>query len=128
VHPRLHCRPTYLQGLEQLQPLYQVIGDGVKIFSSLKHILLQQFPYSPSQLVGPTAPPHLLLPLPKSSIFEDCGSGAYAYAPPAKSAGPSKPDTNTTRPPLAPLNAAAREAAVTKAVPAASGENAAPVA
>jgi hypothetical protein len=35
----------------------------VKIFSSLKHIVLQQFPYSPSQLVGPTMPTHLLLPL-----------------------------------------------------------------
>jgi hypothetical protein len=102
--------------------------DGVKIFSSLKHILLQQFPYSPSQLVDPTAPPQLLLPLPKSSIFEDCSSGAYASATPAKSAGPSKTDTNTTRLPLALLNAAAREAAVAKAVPAASGEDAALVA
>jgi hypothetical protein len=43
--------------------LYIVIGSGVKIFSSLKHIVLQQFPYSPSQLVGPTMPTHLLLPL-----------------------------------------------------------------
>jgi hypothetical protein len=36
----------------KFHPLYEVIGGGVKIFSSLKHNLLQQFPYFPSQLVG----------------------------------------------------------------------------
>jgi hypothetical protein len=45
----------------KFHPLYEVIGGGVKIFSSLKHNLLQQFPYFPSQLVGLTMPHHLLL-------------------------------------------------------------------
>jgi hypothetical protein len=53
----------------KFDPLYKVIDDGVKIFSSPKHNLLQQFPYSPSQLAGLTMPRHLLLPLSKSSIF-----------------------------------------------------------
>jgi hypothetical protein len=45
----------------KFHPLYEVIGGGIKIFSSLKHNLLQQFPYFPSQLVGLTMPHHLLL-------------------------------------------------------------------
>jgi hypothetical protein len=49
--------------------LNTVIGCGVKIFSSLKQNLLQQFPYSPSQLVAPTMLPLLLLSLSKSWIF-----------------------------------------------------------
>jgi hypothetical protein len=44
----------------KFHPLYEVIGGGVKIFSSLKHNLLQQFPYFRSQLVGPTMTHHLL--------------------------------------------------------------------
>jgi hypothetical protein len=48
-------------GWSKFHPLYEVIGGGVKIFSSLKHNLLQQFPYFPSQLVGLTMPHHLLL-------------------------------------------------------------------
>jgi hypothetical protein len=53
----------------KFDPLYTLIWGRVKIFSFLKHNLLQQFPYSPSQLVGPTMPCHLLLPSPKSRIF-----------------------------------------------------------
>jgi hypothetical protein len=53
----------------KFDPLYKAIGSGVKIFSSPKHNLLQQFPYSPSQLVGPTMPRHPFFPSPKSSIF-----------------------------------------------------------
>jgi hypothetical protein len=49
---------------DKFHPLYEVIGGGVKIFSSLKHNLLQQFPYFTSQLAGPTMPHHLLLPSP----------------------------------------------------------------
>jgi hypothetical protein len=45
----------------KFHPLYDVIGGGVKIFPSLKHNLLQQFPYFPSQLVGLTMPHHYLL-------------------------------------------------------------------
>jgi hypothetical protein len=33
--------------MEQISPLYKAIGGGVKIFSSPKHNLVQQFPYSP---------------------------------------------------------------------------------
>jgi hypothetical protein len=45
----------------KFHPLYDVIGGGVKKFSSLKHNLLQQFPYFPSQLVGLIMPHHYLL-------------------------------------------------------------------
>jgi hypothetical protein len=55
--------------LSKFHLLYKGTEGGVKIFSSLKHNLFQQFPYSPSQLVGPTMPPHLLPPLPKSSML-----------------------------------------------------------
>jgi hypothetical protein len=40
----------------KFDPLYEVIGGGVKIFSSPKHNSLQQFPYFASQPVGPTIP------------------------------------------------------------------------
>jgi hypothetical protein len=52
----------------KFHPLYEVIGGEVKIFSSLKHNMLQQFPYFPSQLMGPTMPHHLLLPSLESCI------------------------------------------------------------
>jgi hypothetical protein len=38
--------------LSKFHPLYKAIGGGEKIFSSLKHNLFQQFPYSPSHIVG----------------------------------------------------------------------------
>jgi hypothetical protein len=59
----------------KFHPLYEVIGGGVKIFSSLKHNMLQQFPYFPSQLVGLTMPHHLLLPSPKSCICSGVEAG-----------------------------------------------------
>jgi hypothetical protein len=68
---KLSLHPLYKSNCSRwskFHPLFEVIGGGVKIFSSLKHNLLQQFPYFPSQLVGPTMPHHLLLPSPKSCI------------------------------------------------------------
>jgi hypothetical protein len=60
--------------MSKFHPLYEVIGGGVKIFSSLKHNLLQQFSYFPSQLVGLTMPHHLL-PSPKSCICSGVEAG-----------------------------------------------------
>jgi hypothetical protein len=46
--PEFCADKSNFSGLSKFDPLYEVIGDGVKIFASLKHNLLQQFPYSPS--------------------------------------------------------------------------------
>jgi hypothetical protein len=62
----------------KFRPLYKVIVGGVKIFSSPKHNLLQQFPYYDCQLVSRTVPRHLHVPLPKSGIF---GRGWNAASP-----------------------------------------------
>jgi hypothetical protein len=66
----------------KFDPLYKVTGGGVKKFTSLKHNLLQQFPYSPSQLVGPTVPRKLLLPPPPLRCASAAGS-AMASSPTA---------------------------------------------
>jgi hypothetical protein len=66
--PLLHlegCRsrlaPDETHAKSKISSPIEVNGGGVKIFSSLKHNLLQQFPHFPSQLVGLTMPHHLLL-------------------------------------------------------------------
>jgi hypothetical protein len=82
----------------KFDPLYEVIGGGVKIFSSPKHKLLQQFPYFASLLGGPTT---LLPSHPKSSILE------RPTAPP--STAHSWPDglrVRSLEPPPSPLPAA----------------------
>jgi hypothetical protein len=59
----------------KFHPLYEVNWGGVKIFSSLKYNLLQQFPYFPSQLVGLTMPHHL----PPCSFDLSATSQQYFY-------------------------------------------------
>jgi hypothetical protein len=54
------------------------------MFSSLKYNLVQQFPYSPSQFVGPTMPRHLLPLLPKSEKnWADAAHGTRHAPPPS---------------------------------------------
>jgi hypothetical protein len=83
--------------------LYDVIGDGVKISLSLKHNLLQQFPYFPSQLVGPTTSRHHLFRSPKSSIFgrrrDDARSTArgQTWTPPRSAVGGMDPSPGPHR-------------------------------
>jgi hypothetical protein len=84
---RLHSKSNSSRW-SKFHPLYQVIVDGVKIFSSLKYNLLQQFPYSPSQLVGPTMPRHPLSPSSKSRIF---GRAQGGWARRSDAVGVAKP-------------------------------------
>jgi hypothetical protein len=73
---RPHVSSVRMASLAEVTPLdgvnfiiYIKLWGEVQIFLSLKHNLLQQFPYSPSQLVSPTMPHHPLILLPKSSNF-----------------------------------------------------------
>jgi hypothetical protein len=80
----------------------------VKLFSSLKHNLLRQFTYSPPQPMCPTAPRHLLVHLPKSSVFGNCGVLCSAAALWRRSTVADRPPSPSSIP--APQLCAARPA------------------
>jgi hypothetical protein len=91
----------------------KVIRGGVKLFSSLKHNLFQQFPYSPSQLMGPTMPRHLLLPLPKSWIFQRPPLPSRGHTP-SRGAMASRASSCSPRPPPPPTNKFAASASAAR--------------